>query len=230
MALQKVKKIETEHLHWHNYWKIYRNLKSYIMKTTTLTILILLTFTFGFSQTGYDDFTVDSPKNEFQLNIFNLLIFSALDVNYERIVDDESSFGVSMMFSLNGTDRFKNYNDPYYFEGFNLSPYYRIYFGRKPNAGFFAETFAMYSKGHYDYYFYSNDESCHDCITIDEWYGGSHKIKPFTEFGVGFAVGIKFLTRRHFSISAYGGVARNFLTTHGPSVAPKVGISLGRRW
>lgn len=83
------------------------------MKTTTLTILILLTFTFGFSQTVYDDFTVDSPKNEFQLNIFNLLIFSALDVNYERIVDDESSFGVSMMFSLNGTDRFKNYNDPY---------------------------------------------------------------------------------------------------------------------
>ncbi len=158
------------------------------------------------------------------------MIFSALDVNYERIVDDESSFGVSMMFSLNGTDRFKNYNDPYYFEGFTLSPYYRIYFGRKPNAGFFAETFAMYSKGHYDYYFYSNDESCHDCITIDEWYGGSHKIKPFTEFGVGFAVGIKFLTRRHFSISAYGGVARNFLTTHGPSVAPKVGISLGRRW
>ena len=70
------------------------------MKTTTLTILILLTFTFRFSQTGYDDFTVDSPKNEFQLNIFNLLIFSALDVNYERIVDDESSFGVSMMFSL----------------------------------------------------------------------------------------------------------------------------------
>ena len=90
------------------------------MKTTTLTILILLTFTFRFSQTGYDDFTVDSPKNEFQLNIFNLLIFSALDVNYERIVDDESSFGVSMMFSLNGTDRFKNYNDPYYFEGFTL--------------------------------------------------------------------------------------------------------------
>ena len=82
------------------------------MKTTTLTILILLTFTFGFSQTDYD-FTVDSPKNEFQLNAFNLLIFSALDVNYERIVDDESSFGISMMISLNGTDRFNDYIDPY---------------------------------------------------------------------------------------------------------------------
>lgn len=197
------------------------------MKTTTLTILVLLTFTFGFSQTGYDDFTVDSPKNEFQLNIFNLLIFSALDVNYERIVDDESSFGVSMMISLNGTDRFNNYNDPYYFEGFTLSPYYRIYFGRKPNAGFFAETFAMYSKGHYDYY--SNDASCYDCLSVGGPYW-SYKIKPFTEFGVGFAVGIKFLTRRNFSISAHGGVARNFLTTHGPGVAPKVGISLGRRW
>jgi len=198
------------------------------MKTTTLTILILLTFTFGFSQTGYDDFTVDSPKNEFQLNIFNLLIFSALDVNYERIVDDESSFGVSMMFSLNGTDRFNDYIDPYYFEGFTLSPYYRIYFGRNPKAGLFAETFAMYSKGHFDYY--SNSSSCHDCLTVDGWSGGSYKIKPFTEFGISFAAGVKFLTRRNFSISAHGGVARNFLTTHGPSFAPKVGISMGRRW
>ena len=197
------------------------------MKTTTLTILVLLTLTFGFSQTGYDDFTVDSPKNEFQLNAFNLLIFSALDVNYERILDDESSFGVSMMFSLNGTDRFNN-NEPYYFEGFTFSPYYRIYFGRNPKAGLFAETFAIYSKGHYDYY--SNSSSCHDCLTVDEWYGGSYKIKPFTEIGIGFAAGVKFLTRRSFSISAHGGIARNFLTTHGPSFAPKVGISLGRRW
>lgn len=37
-----------------------------------------------------------------------------------RIVDDESSFGVSMMFSLNGTDRFNDYIDTYYFEGFTL--------------------------------------------------------------------------------------------------------------
>ena len=117
------------------------------MKTTTLTILVLLTLTFVFSQTGYDDFTVDSPKNEFQLNAFNLLIFSAFDVNYERIVDDESSFGISMMISLNGTDRFNNYNDPYYFEGFTLSPYYRIYFGRKPNAGFLLKPLQCIQKG-----------------------------------------------------------------------------------
>ena len=145
-----------------------------------------------------------------------------------RIVDDESSFGVSMMFSLNGTDRFNDYIDTYYFEGFTLSPYYRIYFGRNPKAGLFAETFAMYSKGHFDYY--SNNSSCHDCLTVDGWSGGSYKIKPFTEFGIGFAAGVKLLTRRNFSISAHGGVARNFLTTHGPSFAPKVGISMGRRW
>ncbi len=146
------------------------------MKTNTLTILVLLRFTFGFSQTDYDDFTIDYPKSEFQLNAFNLLIFSALDVN------DESSFGISIMFSLNDTNRFNHY-EPYYFEGFTLSSYYRIYFGCKPNAGFFTVTFAMYSKGHFDYY--SNNSSCHDCLTVDEWYGGSYKIKPFTEFGVG---------------------------------------------
>jgi hypothetical protein len=86
----------------------------------------------------------------------------------------------------------------------------------------------MFSKGHYDYYSLS-DTSCHDCIYIDDYYSG-YKLKPFTELGIGFAVGAKFLTRRNFSVSVFGGIARNFLTSHGPGVTPKVGISLGRRW
>ena len=198
------------------------------MKTTCFTILALLLTSFGFSQSSYGEYTDDSPKNEFQINAFNLLIFSALDVSYEHIINDESSLGVSMLISLDGTDRFGDYDNPYYSEGFTLSPYYRIYFGNKPYAGFFVESFMMFSKGHYDYYSLS-DPSCHDCIYIDDYYSG-YKLKPFTELGIGFVVGAKFLTRRNFSVSVFGGIARNFLTSHGPGIAPKVGITLGRRW
>jgi hypothetical protein len=86
----------------------------------------------------------------------------------------------------------------------------------------------MFFKGHYDYYS-SYDTNCHDCLTFDDYYS-THKLKPFTVLGIGFVVGAKFLTRRNFSVSIFGGVARNFLTSHGPGVAPKIGISLGRRF
>jgi hypothetical protein len=122
------------------------------VKTTCFTILALFLTSFGFSQTSYGEYTDDSPKNEFQINTFNLLIFSALDVSYEHIINDESSLGVSMLISLDGTDRLGDYDNPYYYEGFALSPYYRIYFGNKPYAGFFVESFMMFSKGHYNYY------------------------------------------------------------------------------
>jgi hypothetical protein len=198
------------------------------MKTTCFTILALSLTSFGLYQTSYGDFIDDSPKNEFQINALNLLIFSALDLSYEHIINDESSLGVSMLISLDGTDRFGDYSNPYYYEGFTISPYYRIYFGNKPFAGFFVETFVMFSKGHYDYYS-SYDTNCYDCLTFDDYYS-TYKLKPFTELGIGFAVGAKFLTRRNFSVSILGGVARNFLTSHGPGVAPKIGISLGRRF
>jgi hypothetical protein len=169
------------------------------MKINCFTIFALLITSFGFSQTSYGDFTDDSPKNEFQLNALNLLIFSALDMSYEHIINDESSFGVSMLISLDGKDRFGDYYSPYYYEGFALSPYYRIYFGNKPFGGFFVESFVMFSKGHYDYYS-SYDPSCYDCLTFDDYYS-TYKLKPFTELGIGFAVGAKFLTRRNFSVS-----------------------------
>ena len=197
------------------------------MKTTCCTILALFLTTFGFSQSNYGEYTDDSPKNEFQINAFNLLIFSALNLSYEHIIKDESSLGVSMLISLDGTDRLGDFDSPYYNEGFALSPYYRIYFGNKPYAGFFVESFVMFSKGHYGYY--SSDTNCYDCLTVVGSYS-THMLKPFTELGIGFAVGAKFLTRRNFSVSIFGGVARNFLTSHGPGVAPKVGVSLGRRW
>jgi hypothetical protein len=84
------------------------------MKTTCFTILALSLTSFGFSQTSYGDFIDDSPKNEFQINALNLLIFSALDLSYEHIINDESSLGVSMLISLDGKDRFGDNYSPYY--------------------------------------------------------------------------------------------------------------------
>lgn len=74
----------------------------------------------------------DQPQqtnnNELKLNIGYLLL-GLPEFSYERIINDESSFGASLAFSID-EDVDVNYI---------LTPYYRFFFGKKRAAGFFLE-------------------------------------------------------------------------------------------
>lgn len=165
---------------------------------------------------------MDFPKNEFRINAFNLLLFRSFDVSYERAINNESSFGINTMFSLEGDSRFDD--DIYYHEGFTLTPYYRLYFGEKPNAGFFGEAFAVLASGKYNYYG-SDYETCHGCFSVE---GYGYSLRKFTEFGVGLSFGVKLIKKPNFVANIHGGIARNFLDSkYGPGVTPRAGISFG---
>lgn len=162
----------------------------------------------------------DEPllKNEVRINAFNLMMFKSLDLTYERALNDESSVGINTMFSLDGSSRFDK-NGPYYYEGFTLTPYYRIYFGKKDNAGFFAEGFIMLATGEYDYYF---DDSLN---------GDEDDFGDFTDLAVGFSVGAKFVSKRNFIGNIHAGVGRYFIEDEfAPSVVGRFSISFGWRF
>lgn len=170
---------------------------------------------------------IDSPKNEFRINAFNLLVFKSFDVSYERAINNESSFGINTMFSLEGDSRFTNKDYIYYYEGFTFTPYYRLYFGKKTNAGFFGEAFAILATGRYDYYG-SDYETCHECLSVG---GYGYSLRKFTEFGIGLSFGVKLIKKPNFVANIHGGVARNFLdSTYGPGVTPRASISFGWRY
>jgi hypothetical protein len=157
-------------------------------------------------------------KNEIRINAFNLLMFKSLDLSYERALNDESSVGINTMFSLDGNSRF-NKDAPYYYEGFTLTPYYRLYFGKKNNAGFFAEGFIMLASGQYDYYHYETFESY------------DYQLHNFTDLAVGFSIGVKFLSKRNFVGNIHAGVGRYFIEDeYAPSVVGRFSVSFGWRF
>ena len=69
------------------------------MKKVIATTLILFYVFLGYAQ-DIGETIADFPKNEFQINMLNLLWFKYIDVTYERAINDESSFGINTMFSI----------------------------------------------------------------------------------------------------------------------------------
>ncbi|MGB1448757.1 MAG: hypothetical protein ACPG8F_02865 [Flavobacteriaceae bacterium] len=163
--------------------------------------------------------SLPSYTKEWKLNAFNLLVFQALDVSYEKYIDEESSYGFTGLVSLAGESRFDD-NAPFYYETAAFSSFYRIYFGRGVNHGFFIEAFGALSFGKYDSYqdYYYEDVSFNDPYAT------------FTEVGLGFSVGGKFITKEKYTLSVFGGAARNFISKDGPGAMPRVGITIGKRF
>ncbi|MCZ8228055.1 DUF3575 domain-containing protein [Flavobacterium sp.] len=95
-------------------------------------ILVLLVLGFSMSGIAQETEPVSFKKNELKINAA-YLIAEALEVSYERVLNEESAFGASLFLPL------ANYIDI----KLMFTPYYRYYFGKKPAAGFFAEGFGM---------------------------------------------------------------------------------------
>ena len=188
-------------------------------------LIALLLFSSHQANAQAEQDSIPSYTKEWNLNAFNLLIFQALDVSFEKYIDDESSYGFSALVSLGGENRFDE-SAPFYYETVSLSPYYRIYFGRGANVGFYIEAFGSLSFGKHDNYDY--DYGPLDDYTYDYRYYDYYR--SFTEFGLGFAVGGKFITKKKYTLSVFGGAARNFIGEDGPGAMPRVGITIGRRF
>ncbi len=153
-------------------------------------------------------------RNEIKINAFNLIALTFLDVSYETLLNEESSFGIGILFNV-GDD---NFLDEY--RTFSLTPYYRQYFSKKYAEGFFVEGFGMLNSGKEEYYIY-DDFNGTDYITEDK----------YTDFAVGISVGGKFVTKRGFVAEIYAGIGRNLIGGDNfPDIVGRGGISLGYRF
>jgi hypothetical protein len=166
-------------------------------------LLCLSIFTLGYSQ---DKEKVDFPKNEIKGNAL-LLVAGALEVTYERLINEESGVGVSLFVPYdNDIDT-----------NFSLSPYYRFYFGKKPAAGFFVEGFGMLNS--YESYIYTNNWSSNDTVYR-------------TDFALGFGLGAKWVTTKGFLFEINAGVGRNLFNSSDTDneFVGRGGITLGYRF
>lgn len=166
------------------------------MKKKYLVLFIVLFAGVTYSLKGQKDTTNITGTNEIKINA-PLLLAGFAEIAYEKILGEESGVGLSLGFALdNGIDY-----------RFQATPYYRLYFGKKRAAGFFAEGNAG---------FFSERVNDSD-----------------TEFGagLGLAIGGKFITRKQWIAELFLGLGRNFVNNTLVSEAyPRIGISIGKRF
>lgn len=158
---------------------------------------------------------VVEKQNELKINAFNLIAFEYIDFAYERILNEESSVGVGLLFALDN----EIYGISDLRREFSITPYYRQFFGNKYAKGFFVEAFGMLHSGKDDFYV----ENIFDPF-------GSYEIRDYTDFALGISVGGKFVTKRGFIAEIYLGIGRDLFGNTDVEVVGRGGISLGYRF
>lgn len=172
-------------------------------------ILSIALFAIFFNASAQEDEKI--KNNELKLNVA-YLIAGIPEIGYEYILNEESSVGADLLFSIDNDIDFK----------FAFTPYYRFFFGKKRAAGFFVEGFGMLNvtENHYDvdpnYPYSDNDHSENN-----------------TNFALGVAVGSKFLTPSGFIFEIFGGIGRNLFNVDSYDdyeFMPRFGVTIGKRF
>lgn len=158
---------------------------------------------------------VVEKQNELKINAFNLIAFEYVDITYERILNEESSVGVGILFGLD--NEVYGINDLR--REFSFTPYYRQFFSKKYAQGFFVEAFGMLHSGKDEFHVENN---------LDPY--DSYEIRDYTDFALGISVGGKFVTKRGFIAEIYLGIGRDLFNNTDVEVVGRGGISLGYRF
>lgn len=176
-------------------------------------IVFVMLFAVMASQAQNDSIkSANLGKNEVKLNAIFLLL-GAFEASYERNLSESSSMGISTLipFDRDNLDTDLNYY---------VSPYYRIFFGKKYAAGFFLEGFGMLNSLRNSYIIYGEDYFYYE-------------EENTTDFALGFGLGGKWVTKGGFVFEVNGGFGRNLFNAHndgGATFVGKFGFNVGYRF
>lgn len=189
-----------------------------------LLFLCLSTFTLGYSQEKevavVKEEVPSFKKNELKGNAL-FLIIGAVEVTYERILNEDSGVGLTF---------FVAYDDNNFNMKYNVTPYYRFYFGNKPAAGFFLSGFAMYNQ--FEDYCYECDYDFGGYDEYGNYYPYNNDKKVSNNFALGIGVGAKWVVKKGFIVEISSGIGRNIYKSndYAPDFVGLGGVNLGYRF
>jgi len=188
-----------------------------------VSISLLVMTSFGAVAQEEVTFQKNKNKHEFRIDALEILTVSNIDIEYEYVISRFSGAGLAVTYSLD--DNFSIYQQ------YSINPYFRQYFFNKKDfgaRGFFVEGLLKFAggKGHKHYtYGYEDDASGNRVLTtfteqIDEW----------SNFGIGIALGQKWVSDNGFVLELSLGGGRYFIEDKGPKGFFRGGISIGYRF
>ncbi len=157
-----------------------------------------------------------NDKNEIKFNL-PMAIYGLPELSYERIVEENMSYGVSLSIGVDKPlDYYTGNGIP---ERAIVCPYYRVYFGKKRAAGFYIEgNMAVASQKQKNVPDYNPSG-----VNV-------YKDISSTGFGFGGALGVKLLARNGFVGDIYAGYGRLFGDNANYNGYPRLGVCIGRRF
>ena len=161
-------------------------------------------------------------NNELRVNFFDLLVLPGFHGYYERIIDENSSYGTGLF--INFSD---NLSSDIVQRRFAISPYYRLYFLNRRDygaKGLFVELFCSFASA----------KDMDDDNLYDVYYDDFDDRDNIIRFSVGATIGRKWITRSGYTFEPFIGVGR-YLDSHGssdrnPGAHLRLGFSIGKRY
>ncbi len=202
----------------NNYLKTTSAKKSQERKKTNYFVPVFLfalsLFSININAQEKEEVSQIKGNNELKINGLYLVAGGA-EITYERILSDETALGLSIAFDID--------NDNFY--NFGAFPYYRFYFGKKRAGGFFVEGNGAVLVDQFEKEVTITTNGNNGSININDI--GDLK----TRFGLGIAVGGKFLSRNGWIGELSLGFGRVFGVENDASkVYTRAGITIGKRF
>ena len=161
-------------------------------------------------------------NNEFRVNFFDLLVLPGFHGYYERIIDENSSYGTGLF--INFSD---NLSSDIVQRRFAISPYYRLYFLNRKDygaKGLFVELFSSFASA----------KDMNDDALYNVFYNDFDDRDNIFRVSVGATIGRKWITRSGYTFEPFIGVGR-YLDSQdsnggNPEAHLRLGFSIGKRY
>ena len=174
--------------------------KIILVLTTVLVVMI--------QKIAHSQDSLSYKKNEIRVNLLSsILNLPAID--YERLLTTNTSVGLAIGLGIGSEDYFSQFK-------VLVIPHYRVYFGKEDAAGIFIEGNLAFARIQDNDVVYLNNVPTKKLIT--------------NNFGLGAAIGEKYITKNGYIGEIFGGIGRLFGTKRSIAFYPRVGVSLGKRF
>lgn len=157
-----------------------------------------------------DKFSSQSPKyNEFNIDAFDLALYSAIELSYERISPKNIGYGCSVLVNFHTTVD--------YHQVFAWTPFLRLYLLNPPRFkgyGFYTELFIKAVSGTF-----------YDISKIRE------NTSDYFDVGLGLGLGYKWNPFNKYTVTISLGVGRPLVyNTNSPDLIQRGGLAIGYRF